>query len=144
MILLTPKARKTSCSGVCKSAPAGHRRNSGERSKATELGLFGGPAAPQGDFFYGVSVSLEAALSCRWQRAASALAGIARGEGTVREKLKRLTETGEGVAQAALGQAAREAQGRLRFPRASVKSPYRYLRAMFSAETGSFGFVLFQ
>ena len=46
-------------------------------------------------------------------------------------------ETGEGVAQAALRQAAREAQGRR--PRASVKSPYRYLRAMFSAETRSFG-----
>ena len=41
MILLTPKARKTSCSDVCKSARAGHRRNSGERSKATELGLVG-------------------------------------------------------------------------------------------------------
>ena len=41
MILLTPKAGKTSCSDVCKSARVGHRRNSGERSKATELGLVG-------------------------------------------------------------------------------------------------------
>ena len=36
-----PKARKTSYSDVCKSERAEHRRNSGERSKATELGLVG-------------------------------------------------------------------------------------------------------
>jgi hypothetical protein len=82
MILLTPKARKTSCSDVCKSARAGHRRNSGERSKATELGLVGSSGSSRRPL-YGVSVSLqevEAALSFRWQRAVSALAGIARGE----------------------------------------------------------------
>jgi hypothetical protein len=40
-----PKARKTSYSDVCKSARAEHRRNSGERSKATELKARRVPAA---------------------------------------------------------------------------------------------------
>ena len=56
MILLTPKARKTSCSDVCKNARAGHGRNSGERSKATERGFVGVPTAPQGDFALGIVV----------------------------------------------------------------------------------------
>jgi hypothetical protein len=64
--------------------------------------------------------------------AASALAGIARGEGRVREKLKSLTRLVRAWHKPRSPSGRAKAQGRLRFPRPSVKARVVFESDVFS------------